>query len=193
MAKKSNFIQLDGTPKMYVSSRQENSRLYYTSEFDDIANDTRGGGESFLFRNTEGTTEMIIEGGFKDDIYLKDGYLMWKDAVVGDSVSMEIILPANQPMPKIERDGNYDLVDGVMVPNTENQGGYIMYPIDIIVDRFVNKVLMIGTNTTGFIMTSSDTAILPSIFKVKMSLHSPTGNVNLVVAISLETYREKTV
>jgi len=193
MGKESKFIQLDGTPKLYVSSRQENSRLYYTSEFDDIANGIKGGGQSFLFRNTDASNQLVIEGKFMDDIYLKDSYLMWEDAVVGDSVSMEIILPANQPMPKTERDGNYDLVDGSMIPNVDGTGGYVMYPIDIVVDRFVNKVLMIGTNTTGFIMVSSDTALLSNIFKVRMTVDSPTGNVNLNVVVSLETYRETTV
>lgn len=193
MAKQSNFIQLDGTPKVYVSSRQENSRLYYTSEFDNVANQTRGGGDQFLFRNTNGADQLVIEGRFIDNIYLKDGYLMWEDAAVGDSISMEIILPANQPMPKTERDGNYDLVDSNMVPNSEGTGGYIMYPIDIIVDRFVNKVLMIGTNTTGFIMISSDTALLSNIFNIRLTVDSPTGNINLNVIISLETYREFTV
>jgi len=193
MAKESKFIQLDGTPKMYVSSRQENTRLYYTSEFDDVDNNKRGGGAQFLFRNTDALNQLVLEGRFMDDIYLKDGYLMWEDASVGDSVSMEVILPANQPMPKIERDGNYDLVDGALVPNTNGDGGYIMYPIDIVIDRFANKVLIIGTNTTGFIMTSADTAILPNIFKVRLTVDSPTGNVNLNVVVSLETYRETTV
>ena len=193
MAKESKFVQLDGTPKIYVSSRQGNSRLYYTSEFDDIANGTRGGGPSLLFRNTNAEQQMTIEGQFLDDIYLKDGYLMWEKAAVGDSVSMEIILPANQPMPKPERDGNYDLVDGSLVPNTEGTGGFIMNPVDFIIDRFVNKVLILGTNTTGFIMISSDTTILPNIFKVKTTVDSPTGNVNLNVVVSLETYREHTV
>ena len=193
MAKESKFVQLDGTPKMYVSARQENTRLYYTSEFDDVANNVRGGGDVFLFRNTDALNQLVIEGKFIDDIYLKDGYLMWTDAVVGDTVSMEVVLPANQPMPKIERDGNYDLVDGAMVENTTGNGGYIMYPVDIVIDRFANKVLIIGTNTTGFVMTSADTAILPSIFKVRFTVDSPTGNVNLNVVVSLETYREKTV
>lgn len=193
MAKQSNFIQLDGTPKLYVSSRQENSRLYYTSRFDDVATNTRGAGAQMMFRNTNADKQMIIEGKFIDDIYLKDGYLMWEDAAVGDNVSMEVVLPANQPMPKAARDGNYDLVDGAMVENTTGTGGYIMYPIDIVVDRFVNKLLILGTNTTGFIMTSSDTALLNSIFKVRLTLDSPTGNVNLNVIVSLETYREVTV
>ena len=193
MAKQSNFVQMDGTPKIYVSSRQENSRLYYTSEFDDVVGGNRGGGASMLFRNTDAKEELILEGSFIDDIYLKDGYLMWEEAAVGDCVSMEIVLPANQPMPKAERDGNYDLTDTGFVENTEGTGGYIMYPVDIIIDRFVNNLLILGTNTTGFIMTSSDTAILPNIFKVRMTISSPTTNVNLNVVVALETYREFTV
>lgn len=193
MSKQSNYIQLDGTPKLYVSSRQENSKIYYTSRFDDHVTNTRGTGKEMMFRNTDANKQMVIEGKFIDDVYLKDGYLMWEDAAVGDNVSMEIILPANQPMPKAQRDGNYDLVDGEMVENTTGTGGYIMYPIDIVVERFVNKVLILGTNTTGFIMTSSDTALMNSIFKMRFTLNSPTGNVNLNVIISMETYREVTV
>jgi len=34
---------------------------------------------------------------------------------------------------------------------------------------------------------------LPSIFKVRLTVDSPTGNVNLNVVVSLETYREHTV
>ncbi len=193
MAKQSNFVQLDGTPKVYVSSRQESSRLYYTSKFDNIETQKRGDGQQILFRNINAENQMMIEGQFIDDIYLKDGYLLWEDAVVGDSVSMEVILPANQPMPKIERDGNYDLIDGAMVPNTEGTGGYLMFPIDIAVDRFVNKLLILGTNTVGMSLVSSDTALVPNIFKIRMTVDSPTGNVNLNLAVSLETYRSTTV
>jgi len=193
MAKNSTFVQLDGTKKLYVSSRQENSRLYYTSNFDDMTNGVRGAGEKLLFRNTDALNQLSIEGQFIDDIYLKDGYLMWEDAVVGDCVTMEIILPANQPMPKPERDGNYDLIDNVLVENTTNTGGYIKYPVDIVIDRFVNKALILGTNTTGLMMISSDTAKIPNIFKIKMTVDSPTGNVNLNLVVILETYRGTTV
>lgn len=190
MGKVSNFVQLDGTPKMYVSSRQDNTRLYYTSRFDDHVNNVRGAGVEMLFRNTDATSKMVVEGKFIEDIYLKDGCIMWQDAAVGDNVSMEIILPANVPMPRVERDGNYDLIDGQLVENTNGTGTLVMYPIDIIVERFVNKVLLLGTNTTGLILESSDTAIVPSIFKFRMTVESPTTNVNLNVIISMETYRE---
>ena len=193
MSKNTTYVQSDGTPKLYVSSRQENSRLYYTSRFDDVENGQRGKGELMLIRNTEGLTEYILEGQFIDDIYLKDGYILWENAVVGDTLTMEVILPANTPMPRPQRDGNYDIVDNQFVENTDGTGAYILYPIDVVVERYVNDILVLGTNTVGYVMESSDTALLPNIFKLRITMKSPTGNVNLVVAVCMEIYRTKSI
>ena len=87
MGYKKQFVQLDGTPKTYNTSRQGETYLYITGAGDDLTAQTRGNGPSLKLN---GPGELTI--GFIDDIYLKDGFLFWSNAIEGDTISIEIIL-----------------------------------------------------------------------------------------------------
>ena len=185
--------QRDGTLKIFASARQANTLLYLTARGDDLVNSKIGEGSPLLIQNNGIDTETSVETQFLDDVYLKDGYVYWQNASPGDSVSCEIVLPANTLFPSDNGTGNYDIVDNVPVSNSSGTGNYIMYPIDIVVNRFVNRFLILGTNTVGTVLESQDTALIPKQLKFRFTHYTNTPNSNFAVAINLELYRDRTV
>ena len=193
MAKNSKIIQIDGTPKQYSSAKQGSStRVYVTGRGDDLENQVRGTGQDFVIEGN-GTESSSITFGFIDDLYIKDGYLFWENAVFGDSITLEVFLPANQPMPTKKKDGNYDLIDGSLVANAENTGDFSMYPIDVTLVRFINEFKILGDNPRGFTIETNDTMQISSILRVRATLKSQTNNNAARVVFAIEFYRELSV
>lgn len=200
MAISKKFLQDDGTEKVYTSARQEGTSLYFTGSGDNVETQTRGDGTVLLIENPDSLTEVIVDCQFIDSIFLKDGIILWEAAVFGDRISMEIILPANQPMPSDDAVGNASLVDGTIqyitaseIPDETWTGDYFLFPMDYIVNRFVNGVNLMGSNAHGLMLESSDTAEIPSIFRLRMKYNSIIPNPNIKIAVTIELYREHTV
>jgi len=187
MGFKKQFVQLDGTPKTYNTSRQGETYLYITGAGDDLVNGIRGEGAPF---RVNGPGELLV--GFIDDIYLKDGVLFWRNATEGDEATVEIILPANTLFPNPKHTGNYDVIDGTLVENTDSSGQYMMYDFDIIMNRFINRFEITGTNDYGLTIESSDTAFIPKQLLMKIKLTSISDNPDVVVRFVTEIYREVT-
>jgi hypothetical protein len=188
MGYKKQYVQLDGTPKTYNTSRQGETYLYITGSGDDLENNIRGAGPALKLN---GPGELSI--GFLDDIYLKDGFLFWSNAIEGDTIGVDIILPANTLFPNPTNTGNYDYINGEVIENNNNTGEYMMYPIDITLNRFINKFEVVGTNEIGLVIESSDTALIPSQLRMKIVLESLSSNQDVVVRFVTEIYREVTV
>jgi len=187
------YIQRDGTRKMFTSPKQGDTNLYITSRGDDVENGIRGKGEH-LYVNGVPDGEKLISIQFIDDVYLKDGVILWQNAKLGDSMTLEIILPANTMFPSPTNTGNYDIDEyGNVVENNSATGKYMMYPIDITLNRFVNEVMIIGDNTVGYIIESADTALIPKQLKTQLRVNSDTNNPDLVLVVSAELYRKDTV
>lgn len=202
MARKIDYVQHDGTKKMLTTPRQEGTFLYFTGKGDDIAGNGIGKGARLIIENTTGETTSFMECAFIDNVFLKDGMAFWENAVFGDSVDMEIILPANQPMPAEAANGNADVVDAngtisyitaAQVPDASWVGNYYLFPMDYTVHRFVNEFPLNGTNNMGTVLESSDTAEIENIFKFRITMHSPSSNMALKLYVMLELYRERTV
>ena len=193
MAYKKQFVQLDGTPKTYNTSRQGETYLYITGAGDDLVNGVRGAGDAI---KVKGCVNCINSKtiGFIDDIYLKDGIIFWNNAIEGDSITIEIILPANTMFVSPTNTGNYDIDEfGNVTPNTTNTGGYMMYTVDITTNRFINMFEIMGTNDLGLTIESSDTAFIPKQLLIKIITKSTSNNPDLLVRFSVELYREITV
>ena len=188
-----NYIQRDGTKKMFSSPKQGDTNLYITSRGDNIEEGDRGSGEILIVDGVpEG--EKIISIQFVDDVYLKDGVILWQNAVIGDRMTLEIILPENTMFPSPASTGNYDVNEyGEVVHNDNGTGEYMMYPIPITLNRFVNEVMIIGDNTKGYIIESADTALIPKQLKTQLRVNSETNNENLILTVSIELYRKYTV
>ena len=200
--KKNNFLQPDGTIKTSSTPRVEGTYLYFTSTGDDITNNIVGGGNLIYIDNTKNSSiSREVECHFLDDIYLKDGTIMWENAILGDTITWEIILPANTPLHTTNNNGNAQMVNGNVTYITSSStpdetwvGDYYLFPTDYITNRFVNQFMIIGSNTHGYILESSDAMLVPNIYKMRLTYTNKFGivNSNLLVASNIEMYRDKT-
>jgi len=200
MVKVTNIYE-DGSPKVFTSPKQEDTYLYITGAADDVINGVVGEGKSFVLTNEDGTNTVVVEGKFIDNVYLKDGYITWQNAVIGDRLSLELVLPANIPLASTTNTGNavYD-ENGVITYITSSStpddtwiGTHMYFPIEVVVNRFVNKVHMLGDNTVGMVIESSDAALIPKELAVRFKLVTPSGNTAIVASIAMELYRTRTV
>jgi hypothetical protein len=90
--------------------------------------------------------------------------------------------------------GNYDIdTYGEVVENSEGTGEYMMYPVPVTLNRFVNEIIMLGDNTVGYIIESADTALVPKQLVMRLRVNSDTNNPNLIMSVSAEIYRKHTI
>ena len=187
------YIQRDGTPRMFVSPKQEDTSLYITSRGDNTVDAVRGAGERLFINGAEDGSN-FVEIQFIDDVYLKDGTFMWESAIIGDSITMEVVLPANTLFPSQTGTGNYNVSkDGVASVNSSGDGDYMMFPVDVVLNRFMNEVMIVGSNTVGYSLGSSDTAFIPKQLKTRLTVKSEENNPNIVVVVAAQIYRASTI
>lgn len=198
--KQSRYLQVDKTEKIHTSPRQEGTYLYFTGR-GDLPNSV-GNGEWFRLTNETGLSYKEIITGFNETVFLKDGYVFWQNATVGDSASLEVILPANTPFLSEFQTGNAGVVDenGTISYITASQtpdetwvGTHLLFPIDVALFRFVNSFSLLGTNEHGLVLNSQDAAEISSELKFRLSFHSESPNPNLVVSVLMEMYRKNTI
>lgn len=198
--KKSRYLQVDKTEKIYSSPRQEGTLLYFTGAGDDVANNKIGEGPSMYIVNTSGLSTITKHVQFTENVFLKDGYIFWENAAPGDRASLIVYIPAGVPFKSPTEQGNAILVDGTpqyvtasTTPDETWVGTHIYSPIDIDLIRFVNKFHMIGTNVHGLCIESDDAAEVEPELKLRIEVYSPNSNTNLTVSVMLEMYRENTI
>jgi len=198
MALNHNVLHRDGSKKVYESPAISGQYLYFTSSGDDIQNKIIGKGEKFFIENIEALNEKIIYAQFLEDIQLKDAYIFWENAVWGDSISIEVELPANTPLET--EYGNARIIDGVPTYITSSQtpdktwtGTHLLSPVDIVLVRFVNSLLIHGSNTVGTVLESTGVAKIKKELKLKMRFNSETNNSNIKISLMAELYRTKTI
>lgn len=195
------FVKPDGTEIVHNSPKQEGTSLYVTGAGDNVETGAIGAGTSFVLQNANGDALISVQGQFCDDIYLKDGYVMWQNAVIGDRLSLDIILPAEVPMHSENETGNaaenedgvIDYITDSTTPDETWVGTHLLFPVDVVMNRFVNKLHLLGSNTTGLVIVSSDAAFVNKELVYKISVTSPTSNPDILVSVLMETYRERTV
>jgi hypothetical protein len=198
--KKSRYLQIDKTEKVYSSPRQEGTYLYFTGAGDDMNNGKIGEGPSMYMTNGSASDKVSKEVQFLETVFLKDGYLFWESAKVGDRVSLTVFLPANTPYLSETEQGNAVLVGGVpqyitasQVPDETWTGTHLYFPVDVDLIRFVNKFHLIGSNSHGLCIESNDAAEIDSMLKFRLEIYSPTKNPDLTVSVMMEMYRENTI
>ena len=199
---KKKSISRNGTEKMFSTPSQDGTYLYFTSKGDDISSGVIGKGQVMAISNQSGLLSSSVECQFSEDIFLKDGFLFWENAIFGDTVSLEIILPANTPVLSAEDKGNAAEVNGVITYITASQtpdetwtGTHNLFPMDFVVNRFVNSIYLMGANHHGLVLESSETALVSSIMKFRLTYKNVNTTVNNDIRITtmLEMYRKNTV
>jgi hypothetical protein len=200
MGLKHNILHRDGAPKVYESPAMTGQYIYFTNRGDDMENGMVGEGQKLFIENIEGLEEQSVKIQFLEDIQIKDAYVFWENAVWGDSISIEVILPANTLFESNTNHGNVIVVDGVPTPVTESQvpddtwtGTHMYFPTDVSLIRFCNEIALNGTNTVGTIFESKGVALINKELQLKMIVKSETKNKDIKLAITAEIYRERTL
>jgi hypothetical protein len=193
--KKVTMTNNDGTTKIHTTPRIEGTYLYFTGRGDDLDNGIIGDGPELILSNkTNPSTAKSISFGFTEDIWLKDGYVFWTGAELGDYATMEIYLPAGVYYKTPRSTGNFDSDgQGGYVPNATWTGEYLCLPTDYTLNRFVNKIPLIGDNPVGLLLESSDVDIISTELRMRVIMGSPNQNPNLEMACTIEMYRTRTV
>jgi len=198
MSFKHQVLHRDGSPKVYESPSISGEYLYFTSRTDDIDNKIVGKGPKLFLENTNALEEKHIIGQFLEDIQVKDAYVFWEGATWGDSLTVEVVLPANTPYPSDR--GNINIIDGNIVPCTTSQipdstwtGTHMYFPIDVSLIRFINEFMLNGSNSVGTVLKSKGVALIKKELQIKMILKSETSNPNLKMGLIVELYRDNTI
>jgi hypothetical protein len=200
MAIKHNILHRDGSKKVFESPAYGGQYIYFSNRGDDIDNNVIGKGEQFSIDNASADTEKYISAQFLEDVQIKDAYIFWENAVWGDSIGVEIELPANTLFPSLLNTGNVDVIDGNITAVTSSQipdktwtGSHMYFPIDVSIVRFVNEFPINGTNIMGTVLESKSAALLDKRLKLKLVLKSPSANPKLKVSVVAELYRTDTI
>lgn len=197
--KKSRYLQHDGTEKVFTSPRQEGTFLYFTSRGDNKITGVRGKGQKLILDSSIPyvNNKKVVEASFIDNIFIKDGIIFWDNAMIGDNITLEVVLPANTPYPF--NSGNAEIINGVPTyitdsptPNETWIGSYLLSPVDTVLVRFVNEFHILGSNHVGLVLESSDTAEVSKELKIRFTLESQS-NSDITIMFNLELYRSKTV
>jgi len=200
MALTHNILHRDGSKKVFESPAYTGQYIYFTNRGDDIVNNSIGTGQQFVIENADGTDEKFISVQFLEDIQVKDAYIFWENAVWGDSLTIEVELPANTLYKSPLNTGNVNIVDGTLTAVTSSQtpdktwtGTHFYFPINVSFVRFVNEIPLNGTNNLGTVLESRTAAFIDKKLRFKMILKSPSKNVDLKISVVAELYRENTV
>jgi hypothetical protein len=180
----------DGKRIITSSDRPKDHYRHFTSAGDDVQNKIRGAGTQLIFQVQPGDTQ-VIDTAFIDDLYLKDGMILYQNAEIGSWISVDIIAPAGTPYPAIFGDGNTDLVNGHLVPNTDGTGDYFVHNTDEVYLKFVNKMLLLGTcrETTS----APEPSFLPKTVFQRFTMHNASTDNVLNAVVTMGLYRERTV
>lgn len=180
----------DGKRIITASDRPKDHYRHYVSAGDDTTNQLRGEGEQLIFEVPPGETG-VIDTAFIDDLYVKDGIIIYQNAEIGSWVSVDIIAPANTPYPSIFNEGNYDLVNGQFVANPNNTGAYFMQPVDTIFLKFVNRYLILGTGKET--TSAPEPSFLPKTIFQRFTVYNASTTETLKAVMILGLYRQQTV
>lgn len=82
----------DGLPKVYPSCRPHGTTTFFAGAGDDVTKGV-GQGEKLLFNLSVNDPSKLLDLTFKEDIWIKDGYMITRNAPFGASMDIEVIHP----------------------------------------------------------------------------------------------------
>jgi len=202
MALKHSVIHRDGTTKVYLSPAIPGQFLTFTNKGDDVLNGTIGTGNNLFINNPTGLLTTSTEIQFIEDVQLKDAYVFWENALPGDFLIGEVILPASTPFKKADKKGNAEMINGTVqnitastTPDSTWTGSYILFPVDVPIVKFLNDMPLYGTNNIGTILESVGVALIYKELKQRLTYkrYDTTPNPNINISVMLEIYRDNTI
>lgn len=194
---------------------------------DDIVNHIIWGGDKAIIESEVGIPTKSVDIKFDPlfgEVWIHEGYAMWENAQIGDSVSVHVIAPpaslqtsinldlvitgnrviysplgpgtgthgfADTPAPVFvnSNNGDWDIVDGNLVPNFNGTGKYCIFTEEKTVSRFIEKVPVAGTTYSYVMLQSADSAKLVYPFYLRFIANN-FSNSNWKIWFFMTVYRE---
>ena len=179
---------VDGKPITTSSDRPKDTYRCFTGRGD---NSQRGQGQDLLFDVAPGSS-VAIDVKFLDNVFIKDGTILYQNAVLGTYLDIEVIAAPNIPFPHPTNQGTLDLVDNAFVANVTNTGKYMTAPIEVKLFRFLNHMHLLGDDQQS--VHSPESFQLFSLYTLRFTLtHPVTATGNAKAAVTMGMYRAKTL
>ena len=95
-------------------------------------------------------------------------------------------------VPNAAGTGWWDIVDGSAVFSSGQTGAYDWYTIEILANRFMNKIPVYGSSSNYIMLQSADTTLLPSGYLIRIIAENNSGTA-WKTWMFMTLYRENTV
>ncbi len=187
----------DGKRIFTASDRPQDHYRHFTGAGDDMVGGIRGGGTQLVWSVNPPEDPEHIDVQFLDDVYLKDGHIKYVNAPMGSYFHVETFVPPFVPFPAPDLNGNTDIVEGVPVANGTGTGTHWRSNVEVLVNRFINKLPLLGTGERE--AYSAEPVLIHTPFKTRFSVHRavPAGGeadppVPMELILTLGLYRKAT-
>lgn len=184
----------DGKPITTASDRPKDHYRCYTGRSDDLVLKQIGQGEDFTICLPPGENYGKTDAKFLDDVYIKDGEVLYENAVFDTYLSCFVICPPNIPFPSPTQTGTLDLVNGQFIVNQTGTGSYMTAPVEVNLFRFINHLHILGSNKTAVTSVEPFQVYAPYFLRFSITVPSTIERTLPVnVAINMGMYRKKTI
>ncbi len=188
----------DGKKIFTASDRPQDHYRHFTGAGDKMDAPTkRGAGTEFTWVVNPEEDPEHIDAQFLDDVYLKDGHISFRNAPMGSYFHVETYAPPFVPFPAPGNNGNTDIVNGVPQANNTNTGKYWRSPVETLLNRFINKLPLLGSGEREAL--SAEPVLIPTPYITRFSVHRapPAGGeadppVPMELILTLGLYRKST-
>jgi hypothetical protein len=151
---------------------------------------TKGDGAELVF-DVAPLSDQVKDIQFVDNVYMKDGTILFVDADIDSRLTIETFAPAGIPFPAPASNGNMDLVGTVWTPNTTHSGKYFVLPVEMKLFRFVNGLHILGAGSAE--VTSPEPVLIPTPYITRFTLHNASTVKTLKACINMGLYRKSTI
>jgi len=186
---------------------------YWTGVSDDtsIVNDV-GNGNSLFFDHVSGDESKSIKyfdfNTLENETYIKEGYIIWKDAIIGDRITFEIVSSkidytsstntyyvetgidqfGNKQMAFWNADYNSTthLFENIQAAPS-GDGNYNLFNTETVLSTFLNNINLLGSGTQR--LASDDSTYLPFGARLRITAESTDINHDWQVVGCMFLYR----
>jgi len=95
-------------------------------------------------------------------------------------------------VPNVAGTGWWDIVDGSAVFNSGQTGAYDWYTVEVLANRFMNKIPVYGSSSNYIMLQSADTTLLPSGYLIRIRAENNSSTA-WRAWMFMTLYREQTV
>lgn len=184
----------DGKPITTSSDRPKDHYRCFTGRSDDLVTGQIGQGNDFVIMLEPGNNTGSVDAKFLDDVYIKDGEVLYENSVFDTYLSCFVLCPPNTPFPSPNRTGNLDLINGSFIVNQTGTGAYMTAPVEVKLFRFINHLHILGSNKTTVTSIEPFQVFYPYFLRFSITVPEQIErSLPVNVAINMGMYRKKTI